>query len=244
MKPFYLLATRPEDVTADGEYEAFLRYGNLQERDLRRVRLEAEPLPKIDLNAISGLIMGGSPFTGSIPEHHKSDTQIRVEHELACLLDDVVARDIPLLGACYGVGTLGRHQGAIIDNTYAEDISAPRMRVTPAGREDPLLAGVPDEFHSFVGHKEACRKLPSNATLLVTADACPVQMFKIKNNLYGTQFHPELDIPGIHERIDVYKDCGYFPAEAAEDVKALTATFDVSASHQIVANFTEYYARC
>ena len=243
MKPFVLIATRPEDVTADGEYEAFLRYGNLTERDLRRIRLESGPLPDFDLDEISGVILGGSPFTSSVPSAEKSSLQHRAEADLARLLDAIVADDIPLLGACYGVGTLGKHQGAVIDATYAEELSAPLLTLTEAGRRDPLLAGVPDQFRSFVGHKEACTKLPANATLLVSGEKCPVQMFKIKHNLYGTQFHPELDIPGIHVRIDTYKEHGYFPAETAADVKAYTAGFDVSDSHRVVANFTEYYAR-
>ncbi len=243
MKPFVLIATRPEDETADAEYELFLRFGGLRETELIRIRLESEPLPEIDLSAISGIMLGGSPFTGSIPREHKSDTQIRVEHELSGLLDRVVPQDIPLLGACYGVGTLGRHQGGQIDFTYGEEIGAPIMRITDAGLSDPLLEGIPREFRSFVGHKEACSKLPAHATLLVSSQACPVQMFRIKNNLYGTQFHPELDIPGIHLRIDVYKDAGYFPAESAQEVKDYTAKFDVSASHQIVRNFVDYYRR-
>ncbi|MDO5700130.1 MAG: glutamine amidotransferase [Bowdeniella nasicola] len=243
MKPFVLIATRAEDEAADGEYAAFLRYGQLRERELLRLRLEAEPMPTLDLDAISGIILGGSPFTGCIPVEEKSATQLRVEAELSALLDDVVARDTPLLGACYGVGSLGRHQGGIIDETYAEEISAPLMRKTEAGRTDPLLANLPDEFRSFVGHKEACRVLPPSATLLVEGDACPVQMFRVKENLYGTQFHPELDVPGIHKRIDVYREHGYFPADTAQAVKDYTAGFDVSVSHRIVTNFVAYYAR-
>lgn len=243
MKPFVLIATRPEDVTADGEYEAFLKYGNLAERDLRRVRLESGPLPEFDLDEISGVILGGSPFTSSVPSHQKSALQHRAEAELSTLMDAIVATDTPLLGACYGVGTLGTHQGAIIDSTYAEELGAPLLEVTEAGRTDPLLRGVPDQFRSFVGHKEACTKLPGHATLLVRGQKCPVQMFKIKQNLYGTQFHPELDVPGIHVRIDAYKEHGYFPAETADEVKSYTAQFDVSDSHRVVANFTEYYAR-
>lgn len=243
MKPFVLISTRPEDETAEAEYELFLRYGDLQESQLRWIRLESEPLPEINLSEISGIMLGGSPYTGSIPREHKSDTQLRVEHELSLLLDDVVDTDTPLLGACYGVGTLGRHQGATIDFTYGEEIGAPLMRITEAGLSDPLLAGIPREFRSFVGHKEACSQLPSHATLLVTSAACPVQMFRIKKNLYGTQFHPELDVPGIHLRIDVYKDSGYFPADEVPAVKEYTASFDVSASNRIVRNFTEYYGR-
>ena len=59
--------------------------------------------------------------------------QHRVERELPALLDEVVARDFPFLGACYGVGTLGVHQGGVIDRTYAEPIGAVRVRSPRTG---------------------------------------------------------------------------------------------------------------
>ena len=65
MLPFLLLAARAEDAAADDEYDAYLRYGGLEERELRRVRLEAAPLPDLDLADYSGVIVGGSPFTSS-----------------------------------------------------------------------------------------------------------------------------------------------------------------------------------
>jgi GMP synthase (glutamine-hydrolysing) len=46
VKPFLLLATRAEDVAADAEYRSFLRFGGLAEDELRRVRLEADPMPE------------------------------------------------------------------------------------------------------------------------------------------------------------------------------------------------------
>ena len=45
MRPFLLLASRPEDEAADDEYAAFLRATGLDEPQLRRIRLEAAPLP-------------------------------------------------------------------------------------------------------------------------------------------------------------------------------------------------------
>ena len=120
--------------------------------------------------------------------------QHRVERELSALLDEVVARDFPFFGACYGVGTLGVHQGGVIDRTYAEPISAVRIRLTEDGLADPVLAGMAAEFDAFVGHKEACSVLPPGAVLLAGSAACPVQMFRVKQNLYATQFHPELDL--------------------------------------------------
>ena len=243
MKPFLLLASRAEDAAAEDEYEAYLRYGGLEPSQLRRIRMEAAPLPRLDLSEYSGVIVGGSPFTSSDPAAEKSDVQHRVEHELAALLDRIVPEDFPFLGACYGVGTLGRHQGAVIDRTYGEGLGGVTIKLTEEGLVDPLLRGLPESFTAFTGHKEACTLLPSHAVLLASSAACPVHMFRIKTNLYATQFHPELDAQGLVTRIDIYRHAGYFPPESAEMLMEDARRFTATEPMKILRNFVEIYAR-
>ena len=243
MRPFLLLGTRAEDRAADDEYDAFLRFGGLQEHELVRHRLERDELGPVDLERWSGIVLGGSPFTTSVPEASKSPAQLRVEKELAALLDEVVPRDFPFLGACYGVGTLGVHQGGLVDSTYPEPVGATDVRLTDAGRADPLLGVLPTVFEAFVGHKEAVTTLPGHALHLASSAACPVQAFRVGRNVYATQFHPELDVPSIQTRIELYKDAGYFPPETADDLKAAAARTSVQHPPRLVARFVELYAR-
>ena len=243
MKPFLLLATRAEDRAADEEYAAFLRFGQLSEDQLVRVRLEQRPLEEsmgsLDLDAWSGIVLGGSPFTTS--DEVKTATQLRVERELGGLLDEVVARDFPFLGACYGVGTLGVHQGGVVDRTYGEPVSCVPVTLTPAGRADPVLAGMPEVFDALVGHKEACRVLPPSAVLLATSAGCPVQMFRVGRNVYATQFHPELDVAGVVTRARVYQHAGYFPPAELEDLVARLSTAVVTQPGRMLAAFADRY---
>lgn len=243
MKPFVLLATRAEDVPADEEYELFLRFAGLDERDLVRIRLEAGPLPALDLDELSGIFVGGGPFNASDPPEGKSAVQRRVEAEIATLLDEVVRRDFPFLGACYGVGTLGAHQGAAIDRVHSEPISVVPVTLTEAGASDPLLAGMPPTFEAFVGHKEAISALPASATLLASSPLCPVQMFKVRENVYATQFHPELDLDGITTRIHAYAGHGYFAADELSSTLAAVRRAEVSHPSRILRAFVERYAR-
>ncbi|MEX5271116.1 glutamine amidotransferase [Kocuria sabuli] len=244
MKPFLLLATRAQDDVADEEYETICRFSGLQEAMLHRVRLEAGPMPPIDLERYSGVIIGGSPFNSSDPPELKSEVQRRAESEMRELLDEVVARDFPFLGACYGVGTLGTHQGAVVDRTYGEEIGVVEVSLTEEGRQDPLLRDFPPVFHGFVGHKEGTRTLAPAAVLLATGTGCPVQMFRIKQNLYATQFHPELDATALVHRIEAYKEHGYFPAGAAEEVKErICRGPSVTEPEKILAAFVDRYAR-
>jgi GMP synthase (glutamine-hydrolysing) len=242
VRPFLLLSSRAEDVAAEGEYEAFLRCTGLTGDQLHRIRMEAAPLPELDLDAYSGVLVGGGPFNSSDPPELKSPVQHRVEREMALLLDRIVERDFPFLAACYGVGTLGVHQGGVVDRTFAEPVSSTRIQLTADGRADPVLAGMSPEFEAFVGHKEACSVLPPSAVLLATSAACPVQMFRVKRNVYATQFHPELDLPGILTRVHVYQNYGYFPPGELDALVARLQPAVVTEPGRLLANFVARYA--
>ncbi|MFE1645374.1 glutamine amidotransferase [Microbacterium sp. P01] len=243
MKPFVLLATRAEDVPADEEYALFLRFAGLDPEQLVRIRLEAQPMPHLDLEDYSGIFVGGGPFNASDPLEKKSAVQRRVEAEIDALLHRVIDLDFPFLGACYGIGTVGTHLHAAIDDLYREPISIVPVTMTEAGVADPLLAGLPRQFDAFVGHKEAIRVLPSSATLLASSPTCPVQMFRVGENVYATQFHPELDAAGITTRIHAYADHGYFsPGELQTTLDAVLRT-TVSHPRDILRAFVERYAR-
>ena len=243
MKPFLLLATRAEDLAADDEYAQFLGCSGLDERELERRRVERDPLGEVELDRYSGVILGGSPYTISDPQHEKSSAQVRVEVELTRLLDEVMDRDFPFLGACYGIGLIGRYVGAVVDRTYPEPVGAATLRLTEAGRADPLFSVLPDVFEAFLGHKEAITKLPDHAVHLAASAACPVQAFRVQTNVYATQFHPELDIPGIQTRIDIYKDYGYFAPTEAQGLKDAAAQSNVVHPPALARRFVELYAR-
>src|SRR3954468_1637944 len=243
VRPFLLLSSRPEDEAADGEYAAFLRFSGLFPEQLHRVRMEAAPLPKIRLDDWSGIFLGGGPLNSSDAPETKSTVQRRVESEVSALLAEVVDRDFPFFGACYGVGPLGAHLGGVVDCTYAEPVSAVSVTLTSAGLADPVLAGIPKRFEAFVGHKEACRALPPGAVLLATSAACPVQMFRVGSNVYATQFHPELDVPGIVTRVRVYQHAGYFAPTEMEDVTLRLTPAVVTEPGRMLANFVSRAVR-
>jgi len=155
----------------------------------------------------------------------------------------VLARDFPFLGACYGVGTLGVLAGGVVDRTYAEAVGAVPVTLTDAGRADPLFSVMPATFDAFVGHKEAVLVAPPDAVVLATSPACPVQAFRVGRNAYATQFHPELDVPGIETRIDVYRHAGYFRPDEVEALLARVRLADVTAAPRLLRAFVERYAR-
>jgi GMP synthase (glutamine-hydrolysing) len=243
VKPFLMLGIRAEDVAADDEYAAILRCAGLDEGQLQRIRIEQTPLGNVDLDQWSGIILGGGPFQASDHEEIKSVTQRRVEAELSALLDQVVDRDFPFLGACYGIGTLGRHQGAVVDRTYGEPIGGIRIKLTRAGQEDPLFTRAGSSFGAYGGHKEAITKLPAHAVTLAYSERCPVQAFRVGSRVYATQFHPELDLDGLATRIEVYKYAGYFKPEEADNVLAMARASGITEVPNFIEGFVELFGR-
>ena len=223
-KPILILQLRPEDETSDNEYQAFLKYGQLDEADTCRMRIERTGIPEeLKLDDYCGVIVGGSPFDISTPLDKKSAIQLKIERDFDRLLKTIVDLDFPFLGACSGNGLLGSFLGAPITNRFSEPVSCATVNVTREGKEDPLLKGFPDKIQVLLGHKEACDITPSGLTLLIEGDDCPVQMFRIGKHVYATQFHPEGDVEGFVLRIQVYKHHGYFkPDEADQLIGALS----------------------
>jgi GMP synthase (glutamine-hydrolysing) len=242
MKPFLLLSIRSEKLAADDEYAAFRRFLDVDGSGLHRRLLGVEPLDALSLDDWSGFILGGGAFTYSDPEESKSPAQRQAERDLLGLLDQVVAADFPFLGACYGIGTLGSHQGGLVDRSNPEPVGPLSVTVTDEGLADPLFAGMPRDFTAYGGHKEGLSRPPSGAVLLATSDACPVQAFRVGSNVYATQFHPELDRVGIHTRIDVYSTYGYFDPSESADLHAAADRVEVKHPMTLLANFRARYA--
>lgn len=241
--PFLILQLRPEDATADSEYAAIKDYGGLADSEVRRIRLEQSAFPELDLDDYAAIIVGGSPFDVSLPKAQKSSIQQQIEYGFRGLFDDIIARDFPFLGCCSGNGLLGSYCGATISGKYAEPVGGADISLTDAGKQDPLLAGLPPRFRVLLGHKEACDETPPGCVLLATNATCPVQMFRIGNNVYATQFHPEADAEGFKVRINVYKDYGYFAPESAEKLIQAVEQEYTPEAQSLLRRFVERYRK-
>ena len=99
-----------------------------------------------------------------------------------------------------------------------------------------LCASSPDDGSSrkstggsLTAHKEGTGAPPPDAVLLATGEACPVQAYRVGTHLYATQFHPEPTPADFVERMKVYRNDGYFDADA----------FDATADRVLAASVTE-----
>ena len=241
-KPILILQLRPENAISDSEYACILKYGAFPAELSHRVRIEKNGIPAdISLDNYSAIIVGGSPFDISTPEEKKLPVQKKIEADFKRLLTHVVEQDFPFLGACSGNGLLGSFLGTNISKKYGEPVSCVTVNLTEAGKQDKLLRGFPRQFDVLLGHKEACDETPQGATLLVTGKNCPVQMFRVGDNVYATQFHPEGDAEEFILRIDAYRNHGYFQPEEAEYLILEVSRTPTPHSQEILKRFVDRY---
>jgi GMP synthase-like glutamine amidotransferase len=100
------------------------------------------------------------------------------------LMKDVIAHDVPFFGICLGGQVLA---------TAVDGIVGP-FRVSQSASDDAVfghLAG--KDVIAAEWHKDYITDLPDDAVVLAGNDVCPVQAFRIGKNVYGVQFHPEID---------------------------------------------------
>ena len=110
------------------------------------------------------------------------------------LMKDLVANDIPFFGICLGGQLLATAVDGKVGPTPSPEIGVVSFRVTADAAQDAVfgkLAG--KEVIAAEWHKDYITDLPDEAVVLAGNDACPVQAFRIGQNVYGVQFHPEID---------------------------------------------------
>jgi GMP synthase-like glutamine amidotransferase len=110
------------------------------------------------------------------------------------MMKDLVANDIPFFGICLGGQLLATAVDGKVGPTPVPEIGVASFRVTSDAAQDAVfgyLAG--KEVIAAEWHKDYITDLPDDAVVLAGNDVCPVQAFRIGENVYGVQFHPEID---------------------------------------------------
>lgn len=117
------------------------------------------------------------------------------------LLD--ASRSAPVLGICFGHQLLAHALGGRVErNPRGPEAGTREVELTPAGRSDPLLAGLPPRLAVQELHEDHVAALPPGASLLASNAHAPVQAFAAGPRVRGVQFHPEFTPPRVRDICD------------------------------------------
>lgn len=110
--------------------------------------------------------------------------------EEGALLQELLDREVPLLGLCLGGQLLAAAAGAQPRRATRPEIGWHRVEVTPEGEADPLLAPLASQFEAFQWHSYEF-PLPPGAVPLARSEVC-LQACRLGKNAWALQFHPEV----------------------------------------------------
>ena len=97
----------------------------------------------------------------------------------------------PVLGVCLGAQLIARAFGGRVWPFGGLEIGYLPVRLTPAGRRDPLLKGLPVETRIMQLHEDSF-DLPAGAVRLMSNGVCANQGLRLGRTTYGFQFHFEV----------------------------------------------------
>lgn len=157
---------------------------------IRYVNFGREPDAQPEIAGYDALIiLGGPQNIGQEAEFPHLDVEKRVIRE-------AMALDIPILGICLGSQLIASALGANVYQAEHKEIGWYKLKATEAGCKDKLIAQFEAQEKIFQWHGNTF-DLPPSAELLVTGQQINNQAFRLKNNVYGFQFHLEASLPLI-----------------------------------------------
>ncbi len=161
------------------------------------------------------------------------DIRRKVEKFLP-LLREIIKRDKPLLAICFGHQIIANLlEGKVENDEDQAETGTISVSLTKEGRKSDLFENIPDNFHVVLGHKDSVTKLPKQAMLLAKSKTCRVEAYKIKNNIYSVQFHPELDLDGLIWRLKLYPE--YLKGKTFKQVRS--EYNEIPYASKIIENF-------
>lgn len=118
------------------------------------------------------------------------------------LLRRCVDLKLPTVGICLGGQLLARAMGGRVERNPKAEIGWFPIILSAVGRNDPIVAAAGPSPTVYQWHEDTFY-LPSGAVHLAGSMSCPRQAFRIGENAYGFQFHPEADHQLVGEWLSI-----------------------------------------
>ena len=155
---------------------------------VRYVNFGREPDAEPDVDKYQGLIVLGGPMNVDMTEKYPHlKTEVR-------LIRRAMEQGIPILGICLGAQLIAKTLGARVHKNPEKEIGWYDISLTDAGKQDPLMRHLEDTRPIFEWHSDTF-ELPEGAVHLAFGQSCQNQAFRYGENVYGFQFHMEVDGP-------------------------------------------------
>jgi GMP synthase (glutamine-hydrolysing) len=169
-----------------------------------------------DFDRIDMVLLGGSG-------HYSAATADAWIDPIMDSLREIHEISKPTFASCWGFQAMSRAMGGrVIKDLERAELGTHWLRLTDAGKSDPLFSPLGEIFGGQMGHEDRVDILPPDAVLLASTDVVENQAYHFRDKpIYCTQFHPELNRDDLMGRVMTYPEyihriCGMPPERFGE----------------------------
>ena len=188
---------------------------------IRYVNFARHPDAQPSLDGYDGMVVLGGPMSVNDAErlaHLTTEMQ---------LIEQAIERNLPVLGICLGAQLIAKTLGANVYPNQEKEIGWYDISRTDEAENDPLLAPFEKNEKIFQWHGETF-DIPRTGLHLAFSSLCANQAFRYGSNVYGFQFHVEVDERMIHRWLRVSENLAEIAALGRgitpESINAETST--------------------
>ena len=203
------------DYSATKERAEIFRHLRIKKRQFKIVNAFDKIIdfsrPKKIIGIRDKVILGGSGefcFSGKNIDQDKSFW--KMIKRVTPLVRYLIKEDVPTLGICFGHQLIGYSLGVeVVKDKSQQEIGSFPTFLTEQGTVASIFFNLPRKFITQLAHKDSLKCLPKGAVLLAKSRKCKIQSFQYKKNIYGVQFHPELNYQDVIDRFKLYPDYAF-----------------------------------
>lgn len=208
---------------------------------IRYVNFERNPDEQPSLEKYNGLIVLGGHMGVYEAEEY---THIKTEMKL---IEAALKKGIPILGICLGAQILAHVLGADVRRSPQKEVGWCDIELTAEGQKDPLFSHFQKTERIFQMHGDTF-DIPQSAVHLASSQACLGQAFRLNENVYGLQFHLEVDqamilrwLKNPRNQEQMLKDCGSVTSEQIEQETQTRIQHSIDLSQKTFQKFIELF---
>lgn len=183
---------------------------------IRYVNFARHPDAQPSVDGYDGLVILGGPMSVNDAD--------RLPHLIVemKLIEQALRGNLPVLGICLGAQLIARTLGAAVYANREKEIGWYDVSPTTEAESDPLLAALAKSEKIFQWHGETF-DIPRTSLHLAFSSLCTNQAFRYGSNIYGFQFHLEVDARMIDRWLRV--------GENRDEIAALGGKIDPERIH-------------
>ena len=139
---------------------------------------------------VKGIILSGSPKSVYSIDSYRCDNRI-------------FSSNIPILGICYGMQLISYMNGGMVEAMPKKEYETKEIEVT--SNDSILFKGLSNKEMMWMDHGDWVTKVPTGFIVTSRSAISPITSIENKKrNIYGVQFHPEMD--GSINGINIFKN--------------------------------------